>query len=87
MFQFTGTAGPQRRVDLRGRSRVEESREEVLEKARLQREKRQRAKLEQKSALAIQSRWRQVLTARNCKNILRDEWVQRFGLALKEGNR
>lgn len=84
MFNFTGAAGPQRKVDLRGKSRAEESREEVIEKARLQREKRQRAKLEQKSAVIIQCTWRQAHTARRYAAALRAEWVEEYGALLNE---
>ncbi|KAF6260513.1 hypothetical protein COO60DRAFT_882082 [Scenedesmus sp. NREL 46B-D3] len=78
MSFFTGRAGPQRKVDLRGKSRHEETREQVLERTRLEREKRQRAKLEQKSALAIQARWRQVHTARCYAGRLRSEWIETY---------
>jgi hypothetical protein len=81
MSFFTGRPGPQRKVDLRGKSRHEETREQVLERTRLEREKRQRAKLEQKSALAIQARWRQVHTARCYADRLRSEWIDCYEAA------
>lgn len=52
---FTGNT-TQRKVDLRGKSRGEETREQVLQRTRAEREKRARAKLEQKSATTIQVR-------------------------------
>lgn len=56
---FSGTAGVQRKVDLRGRrDRREESREQVLERTKAERERRQRNKLENRSALTIQVRRR-----------------------------
>lgn len=85
MSFFSGRAGPQRKVDLRGKSRHEESREQVLERTRLEREKRQRAKLEQKSALAIQARWRQVYTARCYADRLRSKWIETY--EAERGNR
>jgi hypothetical protein len=78
MSFFSGRPGPQRKVDLRGKSRHEETREQVLERTRVEREKRQRAKLEQRSALAIQARWRQVHTARSYANRLRSEWIDSY---------
>ena len=41
-------------MEIRGASKAEESREQVLERTRLEREQRRRQKLEQKSALTIQ---------------------------------
>lgn len=82
---FTGRAGPQRRVDLRGKSRQEETREQILERTKVEREKRQRVKLEQKSALAIQARWRQVCSARKYENELRQDWLQTYEHQQDEG--
>lgn len=42
------------KVSLRGKSKVEESREQILERTRLEREKRRRAKLETTNATIIQ---------------------------------
>ena len=53
-MSFTGQAIPSRRVALGGRSKTEETREQTLERTRLEREKRRRAKLEQRSATCIQ---------------------------------
>lgn len=79
MSFFTGTAGPKRKVALGGKSRAEETREQVLERTRLEREKRQRSKLEQKSALLIQACWRQHRTATQYAQQLREEWIQAYG--------
>ncbi len=76
---FTGQTGPARRVDLRGRSRQEESREQVLERTRAERERRQRDKLEARSALLLQAAWRRHAAARALANLLRKEWDERFG--------
>jgi hypothetical protein len=78
MSFFSGTAGPKRKVDLRGKSRQEETREQVLARTRLEREERQRAKLEQKSALLIQAYWRQHITACRYSEQLRCEWIDAY---------
>ena len=51
---FTGSFGNKRRVDLRGNSKGSESREQVLERSRRDRERRKQVKLENTSATAIQ---------------------------------
>ncbi|KAF8071258.1 UPL6 [Scenedesmus sp. PABB004] len=79
---FDGRAGPTRRVALGGRSRQEETRDQVLERTRLEREKRQRARLEFASAVAIQARWRAHAAAREHARRLRDEWDASFAAAL-----
>ena len=56
---FDGSASRTKRVALGGRSRAEESREQVLERTRLERERRRQQKLEAKSATTIQARRRQ----------------------------
>lgn len=53
---FTGNVGAKRRVDLRGNSRGSESREQVLERSRQDRERRKQVKLENTSATVIQVR-------------------------------
>ena len=53
---FTGSVGNKRRVDLRGNSKGSESREQVLERSRRDRERRKQVKLENTSATAIQVR-------------------------------
>jgi hypothetical protein len=50
---FEGTRHA-KKVAIRGRSKAEESREVLLEKSRVEREKRKRAKLENTSAIVIQ---------------------------------
>ena len=54
---FGGEFRREQRVSLAGRSRVEETRAEVLERTRRERERRRQEKLEQKSATRIQARW------------------------------
>lgn len=51
---FTGDATRSKKVSLGGRSRAAETREEVLERTRLEREKRAKLKLDNKSATVIQ---------------------------------
>lgn len=53
---FTGSVGNKKRVDLRGNSKGSESREQVLERSRRDRERRKQVKLENASAVAIQVR-------------------------------
>lgn len=71
----------QRKVDLRGRSRGEESREQVLEKARAEREKRQRLKHEQRAATRISSFWRGRRAAAATAQQFRSEWQALYGAA------
>lgn len=54
MSFFTGQYSGRKKVDLRGRSRAEETREQMLERTRQERERRRQAKLEQKCATLIQ---------------------------------
>lgn len=53
---FGGEYRKEARVSLAGRSRVEESRAEVLERTRRERERRRQEKLEQRGAASIQAR-------------------------------
>ena len=53
MSFFNGSGRKTAKVDLRGRSKVE-SREQVLERARVEREQRRQLKLEIRSATCIQ---------------------------------
>lgn len=78
---FSGKPSQQRKVALGGRSRGEETREQVLERTRAEREKRSRNKLETKSALAIQTHWRQLCTARKFHAELRQNWARLCGTA------
>lgn len=59
MSFFTGQYSGRKKVDLRGRSRAEETREQMLERTRQERERRRQAKLEQKCAtlIQVQSDW------------------------------
>lgn len=80
---FSGTT-QQKKVSLGGRSRGEETREQTLERTRAEREKRQRNKLQTKSALLIQSHWKQLATARSVQSELRQSWTHLCG---SEGSR
>ena len=52
---FTGSTGPARKVSLRGRGdAAAETREQALERAQRERERRKRQKLEHSSATLIQ---------------------------------
>lgn len=53
---FTGSVGNKRRVNLGGSSKGAESREQVLERSKLERDRRKRNKLENASATTIQVR-------------------------------
>ncbi|DBB12911.1 TPA: hypothetical protein ACH3X3_005665 [Trebouxia sp. C0006] len=55
---FTGSVGSKRRVDLRGNSKGSETREQILERSRRDRERRKQLKLENSSAVVIQAAWR-----------------------------
>lgn len=54
MSFFDGRARRTAKVDLRGRSKVAESREQVLERTRIEREQRRQHRLEMQSATCIQ---------------------------------
>jgi len=81
---FSGQFTSRRKVALGGRSRQEESREEVLQRTRADRERRKQQKLEQKSATYIQAFWRGRAAWRQYKHILRQQWIQQYG---EEGGR
>jgi hypothetical protein len=53
---FSGSSGPKKKVSLGGRSAKAENRDDLLEKAKVEREKRRREKLEDGSARLIQAR-------------------------------
>lgn len=60
---------------------AQESREDLLRKAREQREQRQKDKQKTKSAVCIQSHWRQFATARSASSSLRQSWAHLCGTA------
>ncbi|KAL4436604.1 hypothetical protein ABPG75_003743 [Micractinium tetrahymenae] len=76
---FGGEYKKEARVSLAGRSRVEESRAEVLERTRRERERRRQDKLAAASATSIQAAWRGWRSRRRHQAELRQAWVQRFG--------
>ncbi|KAK9914927.1 hypothetical protein WJX75_002372 [Coccomyxa subellipsoidea] len=79
MFRsFDGQVSSKPKVDLRGRSRVEESREQVLERTRQERKRRQQQKLEQKSALQVQAFWRGRHAAKQLREAVRSSWLQNY---------
>jgi hypothetical protein len=82
---FTGKADTTKKVDLRGKSRGEETREQVLERTRLEREQRKRAKLEQQSASRIQAAWRAHWTLQQTQAAERQAWQQQYGAAAAAG--
>ncbi|GAB4817517.1 hypothetical protein N2152v2_004563, partial [Parachlorella kessleri] len=76
---FDGSAVRSKRVALGGRSRAEESREQVLERTRQDRERRKQQKLESRSATAIQAAWRAWHGTRLHKAAVRAAWVEAYG--------
>ncbi|KAG2447722.1 hypothetical protein HYH02_007182 [Chlamydomonas schloesseri] len=62
-----------------GKSRVELSAQEELAKAREERERRKRQKLEQKSAVVIQAAWRGWFSRESTKASTRKAWDERYG--------
>ncbi|KAL4444560.1 hypothetical protein ABPG77_002377 [Micractinium sp. CCAP 211/92] len=76
---FGGEYRKEARVSLAGRSRVEESRAEVLERTRRERERRRQEKLEQRGATSIQAAWRGWRSRRRHQAELRQCWVERYG--------
>lgn len=51
---FTGSIGNKRRINLGGSSKGAETREQILERSKLERDRRKRNKLEASSATVIQ---------------------------------
>eukprot|EP00197_Chlamydomonas_leiostraca_P011903 CAMPEP_0202878136 /NCGR_PEP_ID=MMETSP1391-20130828/31706_1 /ASSEMBLY_ACC=CAM_ASM_000867 /TAXON_ID=1034604 /ORGANISM="Chlamydomonas leiostraca, Strain SAG 11-49" /LENGTH=95 /DNA_ID=CAMNT_0049560281 /DNA_START=49 /DNA_END=333 /DNA_ORIENTATION=+ len=79
MKSFSGSSKTPK-VSLGGRSRTqEESREEVLQRTRLEREKRRQAKAEQNAATTIQAHWRGWACAHGVRTQLRAAWSARWG--------
>ena len=54
---FSGSAIPAKKVSMGGKSQRAESRDDLIEKTRLERERRRRDRLEETSARLIQVRW------------------------------
>eukprot|EP00897_Mesotaenium_endlicherianum_P001503 jgi/Mesen1/1380/ME000013S00873 len=74
---FTGEAS-RKRVDLSGRSK-QQDRQKLLEQARVDRDKRQRVRLENQSAVKIQKVFRGRRTAARLRNSVRSEWQRVYG--------
>lgn len=75
-FEFGLRTG--REVNLRGKSE-QKSKEQLLLEARLERDARQRARLEQLSALHIQRVWRGSNVRSRTRARLRQDWTAAFG--------
>ncbi|GAX81158.1 hypothetical protein CEUSTIGMA_g8591.t1 [Chlamydomonas eustigma] len=76
---FNGTVGARKKVSLGGKSQKEGSRDDVLEKSRLERERRRREKIEDASARLIQARWRIHKEWKQFKTTCLDSWNLQFG--------
>lgn len=76
---FFSGAPTRKKVSLGGRSRAAESREEVLERTRLERERRQRHKAESRAATALAAAWRGRRGAAATAAALRAEWAAAYG--------
>ncbi|PSC67747.1 E3 ubiquitin-ligase UPL6 [Micractinium conductrix] len=79
MRSFGGEHRKEAKVSLAGRSRGEETRAEVLERTRRERERRRQDKLEQRSATVVQAAWRGWRCRFHAASNARDEWVARYG--------
>lgn len=81
MRSFGGEFARSQKVSLAGKSRHVESREEVLERTRLERENRKQQKIETKSATTIQASWRAHNARQQAKADIRQQWVQQYGVS------
>ena len=79
MRTFGGEFSRKQKVSLAGTSRSVESREEILERSRVEREKRRKRKVENEKAVVIQSAWRSYVSRRKTRLRIREEWMVRFG--------
>lgn len=80
MKTFGGEFSKQQKVSLSGRSKgVAESREEILERARRERDARRRRKVEQGAALCIQAAWRSYWGRVVVRESWRHSWIERWG--------
>ncbi|KAK9821279.1 hypothetical protein WJX74_008357 [Apatococcus lobatus] len=77
---FSGQSST-RRVDLRGKSRTEETREQTLERTRKEREARRVTRLNQDSAKKIQATWRGRRAVGAQRGSVQAAWEGRFGEA------
>ena len=81
MRTFGGEFTRKQKVSLSGKkaSGIGESREEILEKTRLERERRKRKKLENETATLIQSVWRSYAVREGMRGTWRRDWCNKFG--------
>ncbi|KAA6423490.1 MAG: E3 ubiquitin- ligase UPL6 [Trebouxia sp. A1-2] len=84
---FTGSVGSKRRVDLRGNSKGSETREQILERSRRDRERRKQLKLENSSAVVIQAAWRAKHDLGVAKSQIATNSRQQYGLHGEEASR
>ncbi|KAH7623971.1 hypothetical protein Ndes2526B_g01225 [Nannochloris sp. 'desiccata'] len=78
MQSFTGDFSRAKKISLAGKSSSAESREQVLERTRLERERRKQQKLETQSATVIQAAWRSYASRQYSKRTIRAAWMQRY---------
>eukprot|EP00210_Caulerpa_lentillifera_P004361 g4159.t1 len=79
-MMFSGHERTQRRVDLRGRSRNEETRQQTATRLRREKEKRKLRTLQIQSATIIQVAWRNKRTRQSIKDSIRQDWCNAFGV-------
>lgn len=80
MKTFGGEFSKQQKVSLSGRSKsVAESRQEILERTRRERDARRQRKAEEGAALYIQSAWRSYRSRVVLRDKWRQTWIQRWG--------
>ena len=79
MRTFGGEFARRQKVSLAGKSRQAETREDVLHRTRLERERRHRLKEETRAATRIQSAWRSLSTRRAAKDSMRSAWLIEYG--------
>ncbi|KAI3426511.1 hypothetical protein D9Q98_008876 [Chlorella vulgaris] len=82
MAQFrswTGDFKKEQRVSLVGRSRAEETRAQVLERTRKEREQRRQEKLQLRSATTIQAAWRGLQARQRHQAEVRRQWLACYG--------
>ena len=81
MRTFGGEFTRKQKVSLSGKkaSGIGESREEILERTRLERERRKRKKLENETATLIQSAWRSYIVRGGMRGRWRRDWCDTFG--------
>jgi hypothetical protein len=79
MHSFTGDFSRAKKISLAGKSQKAESREQVLERTRQERERRKQQKLEIQSAVVIQAAWRSYASRQRSKQAIRAAWMEKYG--------